>query len=190
MPDSTVRVCAVLLAAGRGLLAPGAGVDGGVWVVGRRAQAAPWLGALIGEAAVHWVEMPWGYGQGDSVAAGVRALPAGVGIVVALGDQPFAAPAVVGAVVGALKAAASPAGAAVATAGGVRTPPVAFGPTWRARLEGLEGEIGARALLARSDDVMEVALGGGAWQFDLDTQDDRRTLSAIASEDAFARTKS
>lgn len=203
-------VCALLLAAGRaerfggdklgqrlpgghsvlartvrGLFDRRSGVDGGVWLVARRAQALPWLGDLADTPSLHWVEMAWGLGQGDSIAAGASALPTGAATVIVLADQPFAAPEAVAAVVGAL-ADGPDERVATARAGGVRTPPVAFGPAWRGRLTTLRGEAGARSLVAAAADVVDVDLPDGPWRLDLDTLDDLQRLVTAGASDTLA----
>jgi molybdenum cofactor cytidylyltransferase len=169
----------------RGLVAPAAGVDGGVWIVGRSAEAAAWLGPLCDDLRVHWVERGRDGGQGDSLAAGVRALPAGAAVVVALGDQPFAAPAAVRAVVDRLRALARDDAAAIAAAGDVSLPPAAFGPAWRTALANLAGDVGARSLVAGNDRVARVDLGWGAWALDLDRPRDLDALRAAEDDPAW-----
>lgn len=166
----------------RGLLAPKAGVDG-VWVVtADRARAEGWLGGRGGLAdRVGWVEVSDKGGMGDSLAAGARAVPAGWALAVVLGDQPFAAPAAVGAVVEALGRSGRPDAVAVALRHGLAMPPAAFGPAWREELGRLTGDVGARALVGRGGTAVQgVELGEGAWALDLDRPEDLPALRAAA----------
>lgn len=163
-----------------GLLAPEAGLTGDVWLVGRRAEAEPWLAGLFGHPRVHLVEVHAGGGQGDSVAAGARAVPEGEAVLVALGDQPLAAPRAVAAVLARYRQGAATAVAAACD--GHRMPPVVFGPKWRARLSALTGDEGARAVLADARPAL-VELGQGAWALDLDRPQELARLREAAARD-------
>jgi molybdenum cofactor cytidylyltransferase len=166
----------------RGLLAPEAGVDR-VWVVtADRHRADAWLGGEDGLGSrVRWVEVSGAGGMGDSLAAGARAAPAGWALAVVLGDQPFAAPAAVGAVVEALGRSGRPDAVAVALRRGLAMPPAAFGPAWREELGRLTGDVGARALVGRAGATAQgVELGEGAWALDLDRPEDLAALWAAA----------
>jgi molybdenum cofactor cytidylyltransferase len=206
MPTSP-KVSAVLLAAGRaerfgggklgvelapglsvlgrsllGLLDPASGLDGDVWLVGHREEIAPWLGALIDAPRVHVVEVGSGGGQGDSLAAAASAVPAGQAVLVALGDQPFAAPFATAAVLERHRGA--PGEAAVAAAlGGRRMPPALFAPSVRPALERLSGDQGGRVLL-ESVGAAAVELGEGDWAVDLDRPEELARLRAAAARDA------
>lgn len=203
------RVSAVLLAAGRaerfgggklgaellpgltilarsllGLLDEEAGLDGDVWLVGQAAVVGPWLGHLAGHPRLTLVESSPDGGQGDSLAAGVRALPAGDAVLVALGDQPFAAPTAVRAVLARHRRA--PAQAAVAAGqDGRRMPPVLFAPHLRGELEGLRGDRGARDVLS-SVGAATVEMGAGAWALDVDRREDLAALRTAAARDPIA----
>ena len=86
-------------------------------------------------------------GMGASLAAGVAATDRADGWIVALGDMPFIAPATIAAVRRALLEGAAI--AAPVSANGQRGHPVGFSALLRAELLALDGDIGARDVLAR-----------------------------------------
>lgn len=85
-------------------------------------------------------------GMGTSLAAGVGAAASAAGWLVALADMPWIRPATMVAIAGALYT-----GAALVAPihRGRRGHPVGFTAQWRGKLEALEGDQGARYLLAR-----------------------------------------
>lgn len=161
-----------------GLLALDAATLDGVWLTGREPELRRWLGPLGDDPRVHFVSVPAGLGQGDSLAAAARALPPGMDVVVVLGDQPFAAPAAVSAVL----ARRDEAAAVAAMADGRRLPPAFFAAALRGALEGLGGDRGARDLLARLD-APAVTLDDGDWSLDLDRREDLTALRLAAARD-------
>lgn len=107
----------------------------------------PRLAALLREAGCEVLESAAAEaGMGSALAHAVRATP-GAGWVVALGDMPWVPPAVIAAVAAAVTA---PGDVAAPRCRGRRGHPVAFGAAWEARLAGLEGDAGARAMLAEA----------------------------------------
>ena len=84
-------------------------------------------------------------GMAASLTCAVRSRPAPFGWIVALGDMPYVLPSTVQALWDALADGAS---IAAPTFGGQRGNPVGFAPEHRAALLALEGDQGARGLLA------------------------------------------
>jgi len=87
-------------------------------------------------------------GMGASLAAGVAASRAAAGWVVALADMPWLQPATIAAVAAALT---SDTALAAPRYHGQRGHPVGFGPAYGAELAQLDGDRGARAILAHHD---------------------------------------
>jgi molybdenum cofactor cytidylyltransferase len=117
-----------------------------VLVVARSAEG-PLASALSGRARV----VPCSeahLGMGHSLACGVRAASDAEAWIVALGDMPFLKPATIRSVADALAAGAS---IAVPVHRGVRGHPVGFHSRHYAPLSSLEGDIGARELVRRSE---------------------------------------
>jgi molybdenum cofactor cytidylyltransferase len=110
-------------------------------------------------------------GMGTSLAHGVRACSWGTdAIVVALGDAPFFTVEHVDAVI---DAHASGAAIAVPVNGGRRGHPVVFDGAYRAELEALEGDAGARDTIEReAASVVDVEIGDDAFLVDIDDRDD------------------
>ena len=93
----------------------------------------------------------WSQGMGASLSAGASAIPAHwAGALVCLGDMPLVAADLLRGLAAAL---AGPETVAVPVHAGRRGNPVAWGRAWFARLAGMEGDTGARALLASLDPV-------------------------------------
>jgi molybdenum cofactor cytidylyltransferase len=84
-------------------------------------------------------------GMGNSLAAGVRASPDASGWLVALADMPFIAPTSYLCIANALRNGAS---IAAPACDGKRGHPVAFSAQWYEELIALEGDAGARSILA------------------------------------------
>jgi molybdenum cofactor cytidylyltransferase len=87
-------------------------------------------------------------GMGTSIAAGVAAAPDADGWVIALGDMPWLRPETIRAVAGALAQGSSIAAPCI---NGVRGHPVGFTAQWRDELLALNGDYGARDLIASVD---------------------------------------
>jgi len=119
-------------------------------------------------------------GMGHSLAAGVRASPEAAGWLIALADMPAIAPASHATVAEALRRGAS---IAVPTFAGRRGHPVGFAASWRAELEGLHGDQGARQLLQGAPSAIAlVALDDPGILADIDTPADLAGMPAVDRE--------
>lgn len=97
-------------------------------------------------------------GMGATLAAGARAVPPDwTGLLICLADMPWVEAATLAALAAALT---GPESAAVPVHAGRRGNPAAFGRAWLPRLAALDGDTGARALLADAR-VVEVPAGPG-----------------------------
>jgi len=94
-------------------------------------------------------------GMGASLAAGVRAAAGARGWIVALGDMPFVKPITIAAIVDRIEK-----GATIAAPGyqGVRGHPVGFAARLEGELLALDGDEGAKRVLAAHRDEVEVLL--------------------------------
>lgn len=109
-------------------------------------------------------------GMGASLAAGVRASGDAEGWIVALADMPWIAPSTIEAIARRLDAGAS---IVVPVHRGQRGHPVGFGAAHGAALAALDGDVGARSLLA-SPDVMAIEVDDAGILADIDTHADLR----------------
>ncbi len=110
-------------------------------------------------------------GMGASLAAGIEASRDADGWIVALGDMPAIRPETCRAVADAIAAGASI--AAPFDAAGRRGHPVGFAAALRDELLALDGDIGARELLARHADSIEAVVTDDPGIFvDIDTRED------------------
>jgi molybdenum cofactor cytidylyltransferase len=119
-------------------------------------------------------------GMSTSLKAGISALPETVaGAVVLLGDMPLVTPAIIDRLIAAF--ARHPSAKAVApTVGGQRGNPILIGRALFAEVMKLEGDVGARKLLAAAgDDVIDVPVDDGAVLTDVDTPE---ALAALQRE--------
>lgn len=106
-------------------------------------------------------------GMGHSLAGAVRAIPDAAGWVVALADMPFIDPATIRAVADALKNGAS---LAAPFYNGRRGHPVGFSRRWFDSLANLQGDHGARDLLAsQAESLVRVACKDPGVLMDVDT---------------------
>jgi molybdenum cofactor cytidylyltransferase len=146
-----------------------AALDRVVVVLGHDAEA---IQARIdfGSATVVVCE-DWARGQGFSLRRGVAALPGADAVVITLGDQPFITPQVITAAVDALDGF----DAVRAVYGGAPGHPVVLGPRVLAAVGELEGDAGARELLARFH-VRQWEAGHLASATDIDTQEELSKL--------------
>ncbi len=113
-------------------------------------------------------------GMGFSLAAAVAASPAGTGWIVALGDMPSIQPATIERIAGALAAGAS---IAVPVHDGRRGHPVGFAARHRDALLALEGDSGARSIVAaHRADVVEVPVDDAGIHADIDTRQEAARL--------------
>ncbi len=129
------------------------------------------LGELLREAGLRVVECPdASEGMGRSLAAGVCASREAGGWVVALADMPFVRPATIRLLADRLST-----GAAIAAPfiGGQRGNPVGLGAPFRAQLEALRGDAGARALLREhASKIVHIEVDDPGVLRDIDTPQD------------------
>lgn len=113
-------------------------------------------------------------GQADSLKAGIRALPPGLdGAMILLGDMPLITPELVGKLAQAFR----PGRFLVPRFDGRRGNPVIIPADWFARMLELEGDTGARPLLARPDAPVEyLDVDDPAILADVDTPEDYSRL--------------
>ncbi len=118
-------------------------------------------------------------GQSTSLRAGLRAAAGADAAVVLLGDQPRVTPDLVDALIERWRATGAP--AVVSSWNGRRSPPALLGRELWPAVDGLTGDVGARALLAGRDDaaVLEVTASLGS----LDDVDRPADLARIARTD-------
>ena len=115
-------------------------------------------------------------GMAGSLAAGVEAAESADGWIVALGDMPRVRPATIRAIAQAMHDGASIAVPVDASAR--RGHPVGFASTLREELLALEGDVGARTVLARHADSIRAIVTDDAGIFlDIDTPADLAALS-------------
>lgn len=148
-------------------------------VVGHQADA---VRAALAGLDVRMVENP-GYATGlaGSLQAGIRTVPADcAGALVLLGDMPRIGPAHLGALI----AAFVPEGIVVPTHEGRRGNPVLWAAAYFPEMLQLDGDAGARRLLAvHADRVREVEVGSDAIFLDVDTPEALAALRAPRAKD-------
>lgn len=111
-------------------------------------------------------------GMGTSIAAGVAATRDVLGWVIALGDMPSIRADTITAVVNSLQDGVR---IVVPTMGGKRGHPVGFSASYRARLQSLNGDTGAREIInADANFVEEISVDDGGIFADIDTPADLR----------------
>jgi molybdenum cofactor cytidylyltransferase len=188
--DRARPVAALVLAAGRArrfgaqkLVAPlgettviGAVVDavrasGVEYVVGVTGPSGEAVRSAVA-CAVTWAENPDpARGMSSSVAAGIAALPPNVGaVLVVLGDQPTVSPGVVRRLVETWRLGGGP--IVAPSYRGVRGNPVLFDRSMFAMLAALEGEGGARDLIASDQSRVALVEVSEAPPMDVDTPSD------------------
>ena len=142
-------------------------------------------GALHG-LPVRWVEnVDASEGMATSIRAGVAALPAEVeAVVMTLGDQPLIDVDVIRDVVATWRAATPGTRAVVAEYDDGRGHPALFGAELFTELRALEGDRGARELLASLGESVAVVLASGVRPLDIDTPD---ALAALEARNRQAR---
>ncbi|HLX22296.1 MAG TPA: nucleotidyltransferase family protein [Usitatibacter sp.] len=109
-------------------------------------------------------------GMGASLAAGVRAIPDAGGWIVALGDMPFVKPLTIAAIVDRIEK-----GALIAAPmhQGIRGHPVGFSARLKDELMALDGDEGAkRVVAAHVDDVQVLLVNDPGVNADVDVPDD------------------
>ena len=119
-------------------------------------------------------------GMGASLAHGVAQAPDADGWLIALADMPLVADADVMRIAAALRAGAA---IAVPVALGRRGHPVGFAHRFFAELTALNGDTGARAILARyAADIVEVPVSDANTWHDVDTGDDLEVARRLLAE--------
>lgn len=116
-------------------------------------------------------------GMGSSIACAVQASTDAGGWVIALADMPAVTPTTIEKVAAALRAGAT---AAVPLHQGRRGHPVGFAARWREALAALDGDLGARALLAQAR-PLSIEVDDAGCLLDLDTPADFAALAAPAA---------
>lgn len=116
-----------------------------------RVDDAALAGAFRGEGATIVVAERADEGMGASLAAGIAAIGEHDGVVVALADMPWIAPETIARIADSV---ANGASIAAPSHRGRRGHPVGFAPSHRAALLALEGDSGAREIVAGSNDVV------------------------------------
>jgi molybdenum cofactor cytidylyltransferase len=135
-------------------------------------RGVPELSELLAAAGCEVVQSDaCARGLGASLAAGVAASPDAAGWIVALGDMPLVRAETIAAVRAALESGATI--AAPFLADGRRGHPVGFASSLRAALASLDGDEGARSLLARhADQVARIVVQDPGIVVDIDTAED------------------
>ena len=135
---------------------------------------------------VRWVEnVDASEGMASSIRAGVGALPAEVdAVVITLGDQPLIDGDVIRDVVATWRAATRGVRAVVAEYDDGRGHPALFGAELFAGLRALDGDRGARELLASLGESVAVVRASGVRPLDIDTPE---ALAALAGRNRQAR---
>jgi len=142
--------------------------------------------AALDELPLHWVENPVAHeGMASSIRAGIAALPAEVeAVVITLGDQPLIDGDVIRRVVGAWRVAPERRGAVVTSYADGRGHPVLFAAALFPALLVLEGDRGARELLASLGDAVAVVDAPSGRPVDVDTPE---ALASLARGDGQSR---
>ena len=134
--------------------------------------------AALGQRPAQYVHAPdFAEGLSRSLRAGLAAAPeAWRGALVCLGDMPRVTPATLAALA---RAAVGEGSVAVPVAQGKRGNPVLWGRAHFARLSGLDGDVGGKALLAELEDALvEVPVEGEGIFADVDTPEALAALRA------------
>ncbi len=137
-------------------------------------QAADQVEAVLEDLDVRFVRNPDpDAGLSQSLAAGLRALPADIsGVVVLLADMPFVGAGLIDQLVAAFVSAPKELQAVVPVHAAMRGNPVLLGRTIFARALSIEGDRGARSLLdAPGVDVLEHPVDDEAVSIDIDTRE-------------------
>ncbi len=139
------------------------------------------VAAAVADLPVRLAPNPdWQTGQASSLRAGVAALRPETGAAVfLLADQPFVTPALLDALAAAYRAGGGTIYAPVA--GGRRGNPVLFDlGRWRQEMMTLEGDAGARAIVAaHPDEVVAVPVADAAVFLDIDTPADYEEVKRL-----------
>ncbi len=153
----------------------GSGVDELIVVLGDQAKAV--RGILSGLGVKTVVNQDYKRGMSSSLVAGLRAVdPQTQAVLIALGDLPLLRPASVKRLIRAYVSGQH--GIVVPVYQGQRGHPVLFDLKYRAALEGLRGDTGAREILTRHpEDVLEVTVSDAGVRRDIDTAEDYRAAA-------------
>jgi molybdenum cofactor cytidylyltransferase len=137
-------------------------------------------GALEGLSVQPVFNPDYRFGQSTSLRAGLAALdPETSAVVFLLVDQPTVVPSSIDAVVGIWRATGSP--IVQARYGSTPSHPVLFTRPLFAELQRVQGDEGARSILAAHRDEIAFADLPGPTPFDIDTEDDYRAALATGS---------
>lgn len=157
-----------------------AGLDEVIVVLGHEADEVAATLRLPGGARTV-VNPRYAEGQSTSLRAGLRALSPEVrAVVVLLGDQPRVSPEAIRAVITAAEGGGGP--VVQAAYDGRPGHPVLFDRGVWADIEEVEGDVGARDLLARAPELVRTVEVGGQPPDDVDTWEDYRRIGG--DEDA------
>ena len=132
----------------------------------------------------------WADGMGGSIAAGVRALPAGVpgdvpgdvdAMLIIPGDMPFLTPAILSAMIERFESAPEPRPIVFAQSpDGTQTNPVLWPKRFFAKFAGLSGAAGGKSLLqSHAGETMPLPVADGELLADIDTPDDLVRAAAL-----------
>jgi len=147
-------------------------VDNVIVVV--RPDDEPVHAAFTAEGVTPVIALRASEGMGFSLAAAIAASPAGSGWIVALGDMPSIQPDTIARIADALVAGAS---IAVPVQDGRRGHPVGFAARHRDALLALEGDTGARGVVAaHRAEVVEVPVDDAGIHADIDTREEAARL--------------
>ncbi|MGI8570158.1 MAG: nucleotidyltransferase family protein [Methylocella sp.] len=140
------------------------------------------LGALDGLMLERIHNRDPGAGLSASLKLAVSALPRTArGAVILLGDMPRIAPSLIGRLIDAFDAAPVEPLAVVPVRGGRRGNPALIGRGLFAAARTLQGNTGARDLIAAArENILELAVGDSAIEFDIDTREDLRRHCHVA----------
>ncbi|MDO4581381.1 MAG: nucleotidyltransferase family protein [Bacillota bacterium] len=121
-------------------------------------------------------------GQSGSLQAGIAALPPDTAAMFLLGDQPLVPPEVIRQLLEAYQSSDAP--IVVPKGGsGMRGNPTIFAPSLFAEINDIEGDIGARQVMAAHiDEVCFVDIGDRAVNFDVDTPEDLKLLELMTAD--------
>jgi molybdenum cofactor cytidylyltransferase len=142
--------------------------------------------AALDELPLHWVENPVAHeGMASSIRAGIAALPAETeAVVITLGDQPLIDGGVIRRVVAAWRAASPRPAALVTCYENGRGHPALFAAALFHQLRALEGDRGARELLASLGDAVAVIDVPSERPADVDTPEMLASLTRADRENS------
>jgi molybdenum cofactor cytidylyltransferase len=123
-----------------------------------------------------------GAGLSASLKLAVRSLPSTArGVVILLGDMPRIAPSLIDRLIDAFDSASDEPLAVVPARGGRRGNPALIGRSLFAAVRMLEGDKGARDLIAAArENILDLPVGDSATEIDIDTREDLRRHRRVA----------